>query len=543
MLRFSRITILWLSFVGFAHAQFSPGELSRAHQELEGSQNCVKCHEVGRTILGSKCLACHTEIGKQIESKHGYHFSVNDQICVTCHKEHIGRDAKTVVFEQQSFDHAKTGFTLIGAHKTLECKRCHTSANVKDSTMRRILSDHPHTSFLGLKEDCASCHTDAHRGSFQQSCTDCHNTIAWKEVAKFDHAKTKFPLAGRHIQVRCEQCHAAIHTSGPGGQVNFATKEYADCEPCHTTPHGSKFSGTACSSCHTSENWKAVAGKAFDHSLTSFVLKGKHAPLRCEQCHTKKVNGNAVQVMHPLYARCTDCHTDKHHGEFVAKYSNDCKLCHTEEGFSPSSFTLSSHTSSRFPLTGAHVATLCSQCHKSKGGKTESVFHFANLRCETCHEDPHKGSFAKMMSDSGCVRCHSTLEWKSVSFDHSGTNFALSGKHIQTKCMDCHKQSSPALNPLQFAKLEKRCETCHKDIHAGQFAVSENTECNTCHQEKGWKYLIFDHETQSSFSLKGGHSKLECGACHREERSQPMNFIRFKPLSKQCESCHQQRIK
>ena len=45
-----------------ASAQFSPGELSRSHQKLEGAQNCTQCHEIGKEISGQKCLGCHEEI-------------------------------------------------------------------------------------------------------------------------------------------------------------------------------------------------------------------------------------------------------------------------------------------------------------------------------------------------------------------------------------------------------------------------------------------------------------------------------------------------
>ncbi len=51
-------------------AQISPGDLSRAHQNLEGIANCQQCHETGRELSGAKCLACHTEIKAQVDAKH-----------------------------------------------------------------------------------------------------------------------------------------------------------------------------------------------------------------------------------------------------------------------------------------------------------------------------------------------------------------------------------------------------------------------------------------------------------------------------------------
>jgi hypothetical protein len=131
-----------------AFAQFSPGELSRAHQNLEGTQNCTKCHDVGKEIIGTRCLGCHQEIVSQIESKHGFHFSSIGSACVKCHKEHLGLDARTTLFDEKSFDHRQTGFTLNGGHGSLACERCHTAANIKDPVVKKLLADKPHKTFL-----------------------------------------------------------------------------------------------------------------------------------------------------------------------------------------------------------------------------------------------------------------------------------------------------------------------------------------------------------------------------------------------------------
>ena len=105
----------------YAFAQFSPGELSRAHASLEGSSNCTQCHEVGKEISGKKCLACHTEIQQQLDIKHGYHFTISSEACVTCHKDHLGKESHTFKFDNKSFDHAKTSFILTDKHATTGC--------------------------------------------------------------------------------------------------------------------------------------------------------------------------------------------------------------------------------------------------------------------------------------------------------------------------------------------------------------------------------------------------------------------------------------
>jgi hypothetical protein len=93
---------------------------------------------------------------------------------------------------------------------------------------------------------------------------------------------------------------------------------------------------------------------------------------------------------------------------------------------------------------------------------------------------------------------------------------------------------------IVYHGLQSSCESCHKEVHAGQFRANGGTDCTKCHSPQGWKAVIFDHNTQSSFVLTGVHKRLECSACHPQERAADRLFVRFKPLSSKCESCHRQ---
>lgn len=517
-------------------AQFSPGELSRAHESLEGTQNCTKCHEVGKEISGTKCLGCHTEIQHQLGRKKGFHFSSSSEPCVTCHKDHLGKDAKTIRFDEKTFEHSKTGFLLTGKHEKIRCEKCHRSNNIKDETVLALLQKYPHPTYLGLNTECISCHYDPHKGKFQTNCTSCHTTEGWSNVSSFNHTKTKFPLEGKHLQIDCNKCHTFLDKNKSEGQSDFRTAAFTDCAPCHSTPHKSKLNNKECKSCHHPEGWQYAMQKSFDHSMTSYSLVGRHSTLKCEQCH----QGNSQKVFKEKFflpfSHCTDCHTDKHNGEFLTSYNNNCSLCHTEHGFKPSTFTLTKHNESKFILTGAHAAVVCSNCH-SRPPQNQLIFHFENVKCETCHEDKHKGQFASMMKDESCETCHSTVQWRTATFDHSATVFPLTGKHQQILCSQCHKETQQG-NVVHFQKQSTDCQSCHNDVHEGQFAVHNATKCGRCHTSEGWKHLLFNHETHSSFSLQGGHKKVECRACHHEERAGNKIFIRFKPLSGRCESCH-----
>ena len=53
-----KLCITFLIFAGMADlsAQLSPGDLANAHKNLEGLENCTKCHEIGKKVLPEKCL-------------------------------------------------------------------------------------------------------------------------------------------------------------------------------------------------------------------------------------------------------------------------------------------------------------------------------------------------------------------------------------------------------------------------------------------------------------------------------------------------------
>lgn len=520
-----------------ALAQFSPGELSRAHRQFEGINNCLKCHEEGKEITGAKCLQCHTEIQAARAARRGYHFTIASQQCVACHKEHLGRDAQTVVFNRNTFDHSLTGFPRSGKHAAVGCEECHKTANIKNADILALVRSTRRQTFLGLSQDCASCHDRKH-GNKLEDCQSCHSTAGWEKVVGFDHSTTRFPLRGKHSTVECRLCHTDLAEKEDPAQLLFTTKTFGDCSPCHLSPHSAGFSKQSCSFCHSPESWRnrGAAGR-FNHDLTAFRLTGKHASLACEKCHSAGLlNGRSRLKL--AHNRCTDCHSDSHSGEFAARYNSDCSVCHTTSGFVPSTFTVRQHDGSRFSLDGAHAAIPCGECHR-RSGFGRATFHFSDIRCESCHKDRHGGQFAGEMKEHSCAACHSTGDWRPKNFDHARTGFPLSGKHTVLACDKCHLTTRVNGETVaKFKGTDRKCSACHQEVHGGQFARDGRTECATCHNPDGWRSLVFNHDTQSRFKLTGAHRQLRCSACHKAERLGTQSFVRYKPQSVACESCH-----
>jgi len=620
-------TFLLLLCVGkITRAQISPGPLAKAHESLNGPTQCTTCHAFGKGTASLKCTECHTEIAQELAQGRGLHarFS-NKEDCAKCHSDHNGADFPLIhwVPSQKEFDHKQTGYVLEGKHAGIDCNRCHMPARIGASVKPQIKMKELRRSFLGLSQECVSCHEDPHKGQLGQNCTQCHNFADWKVATKIDHNKTRFPLTGLHAHVPCAKCHTPVT---PGSPARLTGILFAKCSDCHADAHHGAFP-RACETCHTTSGWKKIpASQQFDHSKTKYPLLGKHVEVdclkchaggnfkkpvafeKCSDCHTpdphsgqfakRQQKGECAEChtvegwkpsgfgvlqhrtsAYPLdgkhisvpcakchvpagaatrykvaFANCLDCHADVHGGQFAkAPYNGRCEPCHVVAGFQPSTYSIAQHQKSRYPLAGAHLAITCGECHtKDRVGYSAKVvpYQFEDRTCTGCHKDPHNGQFKDRMAEKGpagtakgCEACHSLKSWMDLpGFDHSKTSFPLIGAHIKLQCDECHKPAEPGgkLSAASFKTAPTACSGCHEDIHAGQFTKSgQARKCEECHNSNKWKPSLFNHETQTDFSLKGAHEKVACDQCHKGFRVVGAKRVLFyKPTPRRCVDCH-----
>ncbi|MGH1366713.1 MAG: cytochrome c3 family protein [Calditrichia bacterium] len=549
------ICVLFVLISLKVNAQLSPGELSEPHKMLEGLANCTQCHTAGQQIQAKNCLACHTFLNDRISAGEGLHAGREFENCVECHSEHHGRKFKMVHFKEgvDNFDHSRTGYDLKDAHTELKCRDCHNSLNNPNAELLMSRKKKPEKTFLGLSQDCASCHDDTHQGELGTACQDCHNEKNWKPATGFDHAKTKFKLTGQHQSLDCLQCH--FNTGEPAREaksLSFKVASFMQCSSCHKDVHQGKF-GSACTDCHNTQSFTRLnRGVSFDHSKTRFPLEGKHSKLECRVCHKSGAFTGAI-----AFQTCMSCHKDQHNGQFTEHASKgDCASCHTVNGFQPSTFTLVDHGKSSFPLEGAHRAIPCFACHieqkprilRSDQQLKMNRFTIKVEDCSSCHRDPHIGETNSFMaSEKGCASCHSVESWQDIEFDHSRTNFVLEGKHQDVSCSSCHKpMTEKNLRIVRFTSTKPICSSCHEDVHDRQFdqktlinsSLTSFTDCARCHSPNSWQPELFDHTRDAAFSLDGAHKKLQCRSCHKLTGSTDTNVLRFKPLDKTCSSCH-----
>jgi hypothetical protein len=513
---------------GPVRAQISPGPLSRPHAKLEGNTHCLDCHDPNQGVAVDKCLGCHKPLQARVTEGKGLHARPEYRDCKTCHVEHQGASYELVWWGKagkKAFDHAQTGHPLAGKHQALSCEQCHKTR-----------------SYLGNVTDCASCHKDEHRGQFAgRACSSCHTEQAWKPAPGFDHARTSWPLTGRHAPVSCEKCHTTRRPDPANAAVTyrvFRAVAGKDCASCHEDTHKGRL-GNQCTSCHTTSGWRgSVATAGFDHAKTAYPLAGRHAGVSCEKCH---VPGRPLRLKHD---RCTDCHADAHAGQLARRADGGrCESCHDVNGFRPARFTPDDHAKTAYPLMGAHLAVACDQCHKpvaSGAGRPAVALRLASSRCADCHRDPHRGEVAPIVAKGGCESCHRVDSWREVAFDHGLTKYPLVGGHARVSCAPCHMRTAAAGRPadLRFTGVSQACESCHRDPHQGQLARNGVVSCERCHTMENLRASKFDHSRDAAYRLDGAHARLACAACHRPETRNGATFVRYKPLPTTCRGCH-----
>lgn len=355
---------------------------------------------------------------------------------------------------------------------------------------------------LDAKDRCDDCHVGDSKELSNDKCLGCH-----------DHQD----LAGRIA-------------AGKGFHASPVVKG-KKCESCHHEHKGRAYDLMG---------WASIKGaeKGFDHELTSWQLKGKHATTACEDCHKTK-DKQGLKTYMGTDRSCGACHTKDSPHKFVRK-DMVCERCHGESVWKPAKATLQFNHDDRkdagMPLLGSHRDVACAKCHP------KNVFKLPFAKADSCgnagcHQSPHDGH---LFGARPCEWCHSptfkTLKSTQV-FDHSErTRFDLGPAHKKLKCEQCHTKS------LGEARPNRACEQCHaKDSHHGDrfSAFGSPPKCEVCHPSGGPKFTAtnFNHSTRTKFDLKFKHSEQTCRSCHRGKGPADFERFTFDP-NKECMSCH-----
>jgi hypothetical protein len=525
---------------GFDHAKEAGFVLDGRHKAID----CAACHKTRSFLtLKTDCASCHADP----------HKGQLGATCGTCHPA-------SVPFKetQKSFDHSKTAYPLTGAHARVACDKCHASRQYRGIKFASCVNCHkdPHSKPLGT---CASCHTTesfkaapAANGGGAAAGAAGAAVVAGAAAAgaaggaaplpmKFDHAKTGYPLVGRHASVACASCHVQ-----PATKVRLKAGRCAD---CHQDVHKGVFKGLDCGSCHKETGFK---GGTFDHAAkTKFPLEGKHAAVACASCHKGAAPAPRVAAakrtvdFRGARPECASCHADVHRGQL----GTSCQTCH-----SAASFQLATFRHPRFPefFAGGHAKASCDKCHAADpkaaatqlaNGRTVPARRYkgVSLECSSCHKDPHLGQVG-----TNCASCHGvdSAKYAPNLFDHAKTRFPLTGKHVALECSKCHRKETgafPAGNgtAVRLTGLSSDCRTCHKDVHLGQLGAS----CQGCHSTTTFELKTYAHRNKALAGFfVDKHATAPCASCHRKSDgvfpAGRGSAVSYTVSSTNCAACH-----
>ena len=365
----------------------------------------------------------------------------------------------------------------------------------------------PLTSSHGALDDaahCNDCHVNGGRALSNDKCLNCH-----------DHQNLGARIA-----------------AGKGFHAS-ATVKGKKCETCHHEHKGKSWDIMG---------WKNVSGgeKGFNHELTGWPLKGKHAATDCADCHKARDKQGLKKYM-GNDRLCGACHNKDQPHKFERKDMFACERCHGESVWKPAKpasqmrFDHDDRKDAAMPILGSHKDVACSKCHP------KNVFNLPTPKPDACgnagcHVSSHDGH---LFGKRDCEWCHSPTfkTLKQQNFDHTErTRFDLGPAHYKIKCYDCHTKS------LGEAKPTGACEQCHaKDSHHGErfSAFGDPPRCGTCHPSGGPKFTptAFNHGTRTKFDLKFKHAEQTCRNCHRGKGPADFEKFDFDP-NKECMGCH-----
>jgi hypothetical protein len=346
--------------------------------------------------------------------------------------------------------------------------------------------------------------TRSPHGELALECSACHQPRGWTPVRisrAFDHARSGFPLSGAHAATRCRACHQSLDFKGTP----------ATCAGCHEDVHLGEL-GADCARCHSPRSFLDRSAMWRAHQTTRFPLEGSHLAADCRACHTPAAQGRLQFVNQP--AGCAACHLDAYQAarnpdHAAGGFPQDCAQCHAATLWNRARFN---HQTVGFPLTGAHRALACVQCH------VNNRYAGTAANCVSCHQPDYDATTspahpaARFSTD--CTTCHTTVAWSPAAFDHTRTSFPLTGAHRTAPCAACHADGV-------YQGKTATCFGCHQADYTRAANPPHQTsqfptDCSVCHSTVTWDGARFDHDAPYFPIYSGPHRGKwnSCATCH-----------------------------
>jgi hypothetical protein len=111
-------------------------------------------------------------------------------------------------------------------------------------------------------------------------------------------------------------------------------------------------------------------------------------------------------------------------------------------------------------------------------------------------DSKHQGVNNYVYNSISCYDCHPDGQDRPVVFNHTITEFPLTGVHTNVECAQCH-------SPKQD-RISSECVACHmqdylKTVNPNHQAAGISTDCISCHNTNNWSSGIKLFEDGKSF--------------------------------------------
>ena len=238
------------------------------------------------------------------------------------------------------------------------------------------------------------------------------------------------------------------------------------------------------------------------------VIEG-HAKfeLDCDQCHQRFDKAAQTRL-------CLGCHKNvaadvrkrtRLHGRLDDR---TCRVCHTEHKgrravIAPLDTKKFDHDQADFKLLGAHRDAKCETC-PSHERSTVRRRGSARLPCEGRRREGAQGASREELRelsrraalDDGALRPRED-------------EVLVAGRQARRR----EVREVPRRQDVQ--NTPQTCNGCHRKDdrdrgHKGRYGV----KCASCHNDRGWKEIVFNHDADTRYVLKGKHRPVACAACH-----------------------------
>ena len=476
-------------------------EIEGAHLELLPG-DCFACHEDAIwSGISKDCHVCHQS--NFVETTDPDHQTIGfpDNLCETCHSQSVW--VPSIFNHTNAINPCETchiiqyNSAVMPPHADAEfdtqCQTCHTTELWVPGTWDHSVETEFDIQGAHETLNCSVCHTSAPYNTLVNECATCHQDN-YEQTTEPDHAESGYPIP------LCESCHDQSVWQ-PSIFEHESTSE--SCMTCHMVqynatlapPHLSQSFSTDCAFCHTTDAWTP---SSFTHDLevTGFLLDGAHEALECSNCHESWDPPTEIRT-----CASSTCHLDNYQSSEnppheTMGFSSSCADCHSTSDWVPSAYNHDLETTG-FALEEAHTIVSCQQCHTP----WQIVAEPRICADASCHLSDYQGASDPNHESASfpmdCESCHSMTAWVPSTFDHDSQYFPIySGQHNGewNDCSQCHVNnadfaeftcfggechSAGEMNDEHFDEDDGQWESCDGMVYPSSGVTPE--DCLTCH--------------------------------------------------------------